>query len=414
MLLLTLAALPSAAAERSTATVEAYQHVRQDDLRLLAPIAPSYLKDVTYTGGWNSNWFVEVKGGASAFLGSPIGCGDLFDRVMPALQVGIGKWLSPAIGGRISYQGLEFKNADLQEMSYQFIHADFMYNLTHGLNCDEYGVSKFDVIPYVGVGLIRNSSTPYGYFQAGGSPTKNYPFAFSYGIGVRYLLCDRLHLTGEVSGMTTVKNFDCVGTSGRFGDNMLSVSIGLSYTIGKRGWKKVVDARPYISQNDYLLDRYAALSQKNKEDDEQQTPIDKNDYSGLNALRYRISMDAAAGNPQDNMADTMDIRPGVPVYFYFRLNKAELVNETQLVNLEEIAEIAKEQNLMIHITGAADSATGSEKTNRRLSRERARFIAKQLIRLGVEKSMIQATCVGGIDEFSPKEANRFCVVLIAR
>ena len=37
--------------------------------RLTAPLKPTYLNDVVSTGGWASNWFLEVKGGASAFVG---------------------------------------------------------------------------------------------------------------------------------------------------------------------------------------------------------------------------------------------------------------------------------------------------------------------------------------------------------
>ena len=270
---------------------------------LLVPITPSYLDGVTSTIGWGNNWFVEAKGGASAFIGSPIGCGDLFDRVMPVLQIGIGKWFTPAVGGRIGYQGLKFKNANLKTMNYQFVHADFMYNLTHNLQCNEYGLSKFDVIPYIGVGMIRNSSSTAGYFLTAGQQVGNHPFAFSYGIELRYLLCDRLHLVGEVSGMTTMKSFDCVGTSSRFGDHMLSASVGLSYTIGKRGWKKVVDARPYISQNDYMLARYAELSQQtNNNRNTEDISSDKNNYSGLNSLRYRMSLgNGCADNASDSL-----------------------------------------------------------------------------------------------------------------
>ena len=335
---------------------------------------------------------------------------------MPVLQIGVGKWFTPAVGGRIGYQGLKFKNADLRTMDYQFIHADFMYNLTHNLQCNDEGLSKVDVIPFVGVGMIRNSSSTAGYFLADGQQIGNHPFAFSYGIELRYLLCDRLHLVGEVSGMTTLKNFDCVGTSSRFGDHMLNVSVGLSYTIGKKGWKKVVDARPYINQCNYLLDRNAVLSNYAKEMKKQHheaTTADKNDYSGLNSLRFRMSQQ---GDTASEMADTLEtasrITVGVPVYFYFQLNTAKLVDDSQLANLDEIARIAKEQHLTVHISGAADSATGTNDRNRALSIERAKYIGHQLMSRGVPKENLKATSLGGISQFSPKEANRFCVVLV--
>lgn len=404
-------------ASESVVTVQdRYQIEVRGSEEHLTPLKPSYFDGVTSYVGWNSNWFIEAKGGASAFIGTPVGCGDLFDRVMPVFQLGVGKWFTPAVGGRLEFQGFKFKNANLQSMKYQFVHADFMYNLTHNLQCNEYGLSKFDVIPFVGVGMIRNSSSTPGYFLTDGSPSGNHPFAFSYGIQLRYLLSDRLHLVGEISGMTTMKSFDCVGSSSRFGDHMLNPSIGLSYTLGKRGWKKVIDARPYISQNNYLIDRYAAMPRKT--DNNQQTevtPTDKNNYSGLNSLRYRMSLgDEHLGDTQDSLSQTSLVTIGVPIYFYFKLNSSKLVDKSQLANLDEIAKIAKERNLTIHISGAADSATGSKNHNRKLSIERARYIGKLLLKRGVSKDNIKATSLGGIHQFSPKEANRFGVVLLTQ
>lgn len=415
MFALCLTAMTSRASENAVTAKERCQTILQDDDHRLTPIKPTYIEGLAPATSWNSNWFIEVKGGTTAFIGTPIGCGDLFDRVMPTLQVGIGKWFTPAIGGRIGYQGLKFKNADLQSMKYQFVHADFMYNLTHNLQCNEYGLSKLDVIPFVGVGMIRNSSTTPGYFLTDGKASGNHPFAFSYGIELRYLLCDRLHLVGEVSGMTTAKNFDCVGTSSRFGDHMLNASIGLSYTIGKRGWKRVIDARPYICQNGFLLEKCKQLSQNTgSEASKDVLPSDKNNYSGLNSLRSRMSMDNTPEEAQDTLSQSSTITIDTPVYFYFKLNTAKLVNNSQLANLDEIAKIAKEQNLTIHISGAADSATGTKNRNRKLSIERARYIGKQLLKRGVSKDNIKATSLGGIHQFSPKEANRFGVVLLTQ
>ena len=414
MFLLSLTSIVSMARESIVTAQQRCQIEARDKAELLVPITPTYLEGVTATSGWDNNWFVEAKGGTSVFIGTPIGCGDLFDRVMPVLQIGVGKWFTPAVGGRIGYQGIKFKNANLQTMNYQFVHADFMYNLTHNLQYNEYGLSKFDVIPYIGVGMIRNSSNTPGYFLTDNVPSGNHPFAFSYGVELRYLLADRLHLVGEVSGMTTMKSFDCVGASSRFGDNMVSVSVGLSYTIGKRGWKKVVDARPYINQNNYLLERYSEHSQQaNANNNIEAQSTDKNNYSGLNSLRYRMSLENENNDSSlDSLSQNTKVTIGVPIYFYFKLNTAKLVDKSQLVNLDEIAQIAKEQNLTIHISGAADRATGSNKRNRALSIERAKYIGHQLMSRGVPKENLKATSLGGISQFTPKEANRFSVVLV--
>ena len=54
---------------------------------------PVYLDDVAGNLSFTSNWFLSVQGGMSAFIGKPVGCGDLFDRTKPMLSIGLGKWL---------------------------------------------------------------------------------------------------------------------------------------------------------------------------------------------------------------------------------------------------------------------------------------------------------------------------------
>ena len=46
-----------------------------------------------------------------------------------------------------------------------------------------------------------------------GGSSGSHPFAFIYGVEARYRISVRVHLVGEVSGMLTARNFDCIGTS---------------------------------------------------------------------------------------------------------------------------------------------------------------------------------------------------------
>jgi len=375
----------------------------------LQSLQPAYLTNITESSNFGSNWFLELKGGMSAFLGSPIGCGDMFDRMKPVIQVGLGKWFTPSVGGRIGFQGLQFKIANFVTMNYRYYHADFMYNLTHNLQQDEFGISKLDVIPFVGLGIVRNGSTVPGSLTSEGKNIGNHPFAFGYGIEVRYHLQERLHIIGEISGMTTQKTFDCVGNSCKLGDNMLTLSVGLSYTIGRKGWKKVVDALPYIRQNDMLKSR---CKMKREVAQNGGSSKNKNDYDGLNSLRYRLSLED--NKSLDGSDTTQTVGVGVPVYFYFKLNSAKLVDKSQLANLDEIVKIAKEKDLTIHISGAADSATGTSGINRHLSKERAKYIGKLLIKKGIDKERLKAVSLGGISQFLPKEANRFTLVMLTK
>lgn len=411
-----LAAMTASAQTARQSSDSLYIQKSYSQEQMLMPVNPTYLKHVSEAANWGRNWFIEAKGGASAFLGTPIGCGDVFDRVTPLLQIGVGKWFTPAIGGRIGFQGLSFKNAEFQTMKYQFVHADFLYNITSGIRQNESGIPLWDVIPFVGVGMIHNSDWINSCTCQGGS-SGSHPFDFTYGVEARYRISDRVHLVGEVSGMLTTRNFDGIGTSTKFGDNMISVSAGLSFTIGKTGWKRVVDATPYIEQNlalqdyiAYMRDRNAHLEKRLAGNDDGKTIYPKNSYSGLNSLRARLSMNGDSLSSSDHLKVSI----GVPVYFFFKLNTDKLVDKSQLVNLDDIAKMAKQENLKIKISGAADSATGTHSGNQDLGKRRAKFIAKALIKRGVDKSQIKAYNLGGIDKYAANEANRFTTVVLLK
>lgn len=101
---------------------------------------------------------------------------------------------------------------------------------------------------------------------------------------------------------------------------------------------------------------------------------------------------------------------GVPVYFFFNLASANLADNAQLINLDAIAELAKEWQLTVRETGAADSATGSADGNASLSQSRADHISRMLQEKGVPGEKIQTVAEGGIEKFSPPDVNRQCKV----
>lgn len=441
--------------------------------QMLLPMNPTYLKNVSEAANWGRNWFIEIKGGASAFLGSPIGCGDVFDRITPALQVGVGKWFTPAIGGRVGFQGLTFKNAEFKSMKYQLYHADLMYNLTSGLRQNEYGLSLWDIVPFVGVGLLHNADWS-DHCSCGSGADGSRPFAFTYGLEIGYRIGNRVKLVAGVSGLTTAQNFDNMGSSIKFKDNMLTVSAGLSITFGKAGWKRVIDATPYIEQNAYLKDYISYMKDENirlqkkmSGENEMHAAYPKNNYSGLNSLRERLSQKksdvsesksgndsiarkladaaevglvdthlqtggclldsllSASQNISDNLMSANNnaldsiaisgnskITVGVPVYFFFQLNSDRLVDESQIVNLYDIAKISKAHNLKVTISGAADSATGTQSINQELAQRRARYIAQILVDRGVPEGLIHLHSFGGIDKYKANDSNRFTMVML--
>ena len=491
--------------------------------RMLKPVEPTCLEGSFISDGWRSNWFLGVSGGVNAFVGSPLGCEDLFGRMMPALQVQAGKWFTPSVGSRLVYQGLRFKDSNIRSKGYGSFHMDMLWN-PFAVFYKGTEKPRFDAMPYVGVGFIHNNDLSTN------------PFAFSYGIQGRYRVTDRFHITAELGGTTTFKSFDGVGSSTSMGDNMLSLTAGISWTIGKVGWKKVVDPRPYIDQNDRLIayayslrdhnrdltsrhnhdlrvigelkkilkiegllrkhgPRIAKMESDMRNGDSKLSAFPKNDYSGLNSLMARLrgygydtddlsdlfsseddddvfgsdlngnlsgqgegdnlfanngvngsdsdgnasraySDNSNTGDDGNGSGTTVDgdglkngdgkvhifgdgswadyLRSisdgkeciGAPIYFFFRLGTSNLTDQSQLINLDEIARLANKYGLSVRVTGAADSATGTDKINNRLSSSRANYIADQLKQRGISSHNLKITSKGGISDHKPIEANR--------
>lgn len=457
------------------------QYVQEDTVRytthyaateLLQPTQPVYLDGVVLPMRGNGNWFVSIAGGTTAFLGTPLGCEDLFGRLKPSYSLAVGKWFTPSVGARINYSGLQFKDARLSTQDYHHIHADLLWNLL-GRRYARQEQVRWGLAPFAGVGLLHHATNG------------NNPFAVSYGVQGQYHISKRVSAMLELSGMTTFQDFDGYGRANRLGDHMLSLSAGFTFHIGQTGWKRAIDATPYIRRDEWLTDYANFLSEENnrakgridqdrrtlaelkkileieglldtyshlfgnEDATERQYPV--NNYSGLNSLRARLRnrhwdgksllegdvlygdtrVDTLtanrngtfgvnkSGGGNGNLSDTVLASKryavlasggsqciGSPVYFFFSLNSDRLTDTSQMLNLDELARVAKKHGLSVRVTGAADSSTGTPAVNDSLSVSRAGYIATELERRGIPVGMIVKAGRGGIVDYVPTEANR--------
>lgn len=399
----------------------------------LQRLSPALTTDYVQVGKISQHWFFGIQGGASAFIGKPLGCSDFFDRTAPSFNAYLGKWFTPDVGVRAAFQGLKYKNCDLAKMNYQLAHADLMYNIANLFRNPSESMPKWDFAPYIGAGLAHGSNL----MSPDGRKLRNLQFALTYGIHSRYHVSQRFFLSGELGGFSTFRDFDGNGDRGKLGDNMLSLSLGIGMNLGSPKWKHAIDAVPYINQNDYLISYNRQLEQDNqmlcnqhnidkKTLDELKKILEieglldkygylfddrnngKNNYRGLLSLRSRMKSMNSFPIPQ--ALETQPNILNIPIYFFFQLGKAELTDESQLINLDELAKIAIEHNLKVHIAGAADRATGSENGNSSLSKERTKFIAKELKKRGVPTDRMKGISLGGISDFTNPKDNRFSKV----
>lgn len=416
------------------------------DSRLLELDEPSYARNyVDLSGG--KHWFVGVMGGTSAFIGSPKGCGDLYDRIKPELNAHIGKWITPRFGMRLAFQGLEYKDCMLNTRDYQAYHLDMLVNLANGWKNNTDGIARWDFAPYVGFGFANAGELSILASDEDGTMTdyvksSHLPFIVSYGFYIRYRFSKHLHIIGDIGGISSSKSFDgYTPKMSAFGDHLLSASLGFGITFGNPKWKRAVDAAPYIAQSYKLIEYVEGLQSQNQNlaskhatDKRTITELRKilelegllekynylfndsigsqNSYRGLESLRARMK------NREENIqtGERRDIviedKPSVPIYFFFKRGKAELTDESQLINLDELARVTNKYHLKLEIVGAADAATGTPEINSGLGTKRATFIADELKKRGVEYSEMHGLSAGGISEFKKPEQNRYTRVSI--
>lgn len=331
---------------------------------------------------FGDNCFGSVKAGMSTFTGAPVGCTDFFGHTRPTMLVSFGKWHSRFFGTRLVYQGFTFTNADNKAMNYQNYHGDLMLNLSSFVRSSYNPLPRWNFALYLGAGAIKNTTIHKA------------PFAVSHGFLCSYRATNRLHVTAEMGGTSTFQRFDGIGKDKHFGDNILHASLGVTIGIGKQGF----DRKPVLEVLGDDGDHTSLLYNGSQ--------FPKNDFEGLKNLKERMS------KGDDGSLASSGIQLDAPILFFFKINTTNLIDKQQLVNIKEIAKAVNENELRINIYGAADSKTGTPKHNQKLSVRRARYIAKLLMKAGVDKSKMRGFSRGGINIYKPYTANRHTCVIV--
>ena len=182
----------------------------------------------------------------------------------------------------------------------------------------------------------------------------------------------------------------------RYWDKMLSASIGLTFNLGKCTWEKAPDVDALMAMNKEQLD---ALQRALKAEQDE-------------TARLRDLLANQPG-PKTEIKTVVKYEKEVvstPQSIFFNLASSKIASQKELINLKEIAAFAKENNCKVLVTGYADSATGNDQINNRLSRERADAVAAELVKLGVDQANIETAAKGGVADLEPAPYNRRATV----
>ncbi len=103
-----------------------------------------------------------------------------------------------------------------------------------------------------------------------------------------------------------------------------------------------------------------------------------------------------------------------PFSIFFNRDSYELMSRRDIVNLREIAKVAKDNGYKLLLTGSCDSATATPAYNQTLSENRCRKIMDELKKLGVDESQIILEPIGGVKQLDPTEYDRRVLIQLMK
>ena len=377
------------------------------------------------TNRFGANWFIGIGAGAQMYFGDHDKQMRFVDRLTPNFELYFGKWFTPGLGIRLGANGYKIKGVSgwtghslthpsvnyknyagyivdwnpatrtgkvyqhtpanvgypLYETEQQYIHAhaDVLFNLSQlvcGYNEDRF----YSLIPYAGLGFAASLE------KASPSGEHSHELSASVGILNRFRVSRALDINLDIRGAFFNDHFDqedasltpqgkIALTSGRWGEGLLTATLGVSYNIPRRGWDRSTNTTIRVNENvlNDLRNRLGDLENQN------------------NDLRRQLE---AALNREVTPENVVS---AIPLLVTFPINRWTLSNKDR-VNLGFLADALKANPKLVYsVTGFADKGTGSKKRNIFLARKRAEAVYDCLVKeFGVSESQLKKDSQGGV------------------
>lgn len=103
-----------------------------------------------------------------------------------------------------------------------------------------------------------------------------------------------------------------------------------------------------------------------------------------------------------------------PFSIFFNRDSYQLMSRRDIVNLREIANVAKEHGYKLRLTGSCDSATATPAYNQTLSENRCNKIKIELLELGIPEDQIIIVPIGGVAQLDPTEYDRRVLIQLVK
>ncbi len=367
---------------------------------------------------WYQNWFIDASGSLNAWQQSVNRAAFVDFNQSPATlnyknaagdfgryggSVKIGKLLNPCVAIRL---GLDMnqatyqpsKTAAKQDFVLETAHFDLMLSLM-----DLFGGYRNDRIYrlflFGGFGIAAHTND----FFVFNPKQMNKEFCAVAGLTNNFRLGKHFDFHIDLQAIApkyTIEN-QFGAPDPKLVNLNLSALAGLTWYMGGRHFD-FCEACPEVECPE------ADCSAKDKEIKNLQNKINE-----LQANANNTNTGAVVNQPCDTVVKFINGETA-PMSIFFNKDSYQIRDNRDLINLQEMAKVAKDNGYKINLRGTCDSATATSEYNKKLAENRCRKIKDELVKLGVAESKIIMDVVGGVNELKPAEYNRRVLVTFSK
>lgn len=352
------------------------------------------------TNRFFDNWFISAGGGIQVYFGDSDARESLGKRIAPALDISLGKWITPAIGVRLQYSGLQVKGLAYCKTPYidesvgngyskekfntMNLHADLLWNVSNAWG--GYREDRFwSFVPYAGFGWARSYKSSTGRDE----------IAATFGLLHNLRISSALDINIEMKGMLVNQRF--AYTVGNHGANVLgTITAGLTYKFKTRGFQRASDLI-VVDDNSGFINQINDL---------------QNQLASAQANRDALANQLAAERAKEAKI-VKEMYPVLPdMAIFFELNRSKITDKG-MVNIGYIADVIKQvPNKKFILYASADKETGTPAYNLKLSQKRGEAVYNALIqKFGISPDQLKIQAVGSSEQrFKGEQLNRVVII----
>lgn len=314
------------------------------------------------------NWFIQLQAGASYTVSENYRDASFGDLISPHAAISVGKYFSPAIGGRLQFSGWESKNyyqdyskiagKGTFKVNYLQTNVDGLFNFTNFFL--PYQPDRvFNLVGIVGLGYL------HGFKDTKNGLTTTNMIVPRAGIQADFKVNEMTSINLEVAGNLLRDDFNG-RREGTSYDGTVNALLGVTFQLSKGGFKSVdvIDPSEIDALNRQINEHKANLGKKDAE---------------INKLKQDL---ANKPEPEVIIKETpveQESEELMNAVVVFRIGSAKL-EQNQDINIYNAARyLIDNPNVNVIVTGYADNTTGTATVNQRISEQRAEAVAKVLI-----------------------------------